>query len=137
MKLRMQEQFICYLLVAILFLVGIQVELPSADISFSYANEASVTNTTGSVISEGSKFVSIEKICTIDNLRRGVTTYVCGNKGRTLIRRFSGNVAVLLAAIMLLSTLFYSDNFLMCVSRKIAGSHVTIVRYIQRTDGKK
>jgi len=137
MKLRVQEQLICCLLVVILFLAGIHVELPSADISFSYANEAPVTNTIGSVISESSKFASIEKTCTLDNLRRNVTTYVCGNKGRSPIRRFSGNAAILLAVAILLSILFYSDNFLVSASRKLVSSHVTIVRYIQRADGKK
>ena len=137
MKVQEQRQWICYLMIAILFLSGMCVELPHADAYFLRVKETSVTGMAGSVISDGTRITSIEKVCTLDTFRNGVITYLSNSRGRILVRRFLRNVVALLAVVILLSMLFYAEDNAGTVFGRLESSHVIIVRYIQQMDGKK
>lgn len=137
MKVQVQRQWICCLMIAILFLAGMCVELPHADASFLCAKEISDTYMADSVISDGMRVTSIEKVCTLDTVRNNITTYLSGNRGKTLIRRFLRAVVILWAVVILSSVLFYAKKGVWTALGKVESSHVTIVRYIQQTDGKK
>jgi len=137
MKMNVREQFICCLLAVILFLSGMCVEIPHADASFLYAKEASFTSSNGSVISDGSRLTKPERVCTIDAFRRDVTTYLSGNRGRSLEKRFLRSVVALVAVAILLSYFFLSYGMANTAFMELVDSHATIVRYIQQKDGKK
>jgi len=137
MKMRVREQLICCIFAVTLFLSGMCVEIPHADASFLYAKEVSFTGLSGSVISNGSRITKLEPVCAIDAFRRDTTTYLSDNKGHNLVKRRLRNVVSLVAAVMLLSDIFLSYGMAARVSLKLVGSHATIVRYIQQTDGKK
>ena len=137
MKAQMQRQWTCYLVIAILFLSGMCVELPHADASFLRAKEVSVTGMTGSIISDGTRTTSIEKVCTLDTVRNSITTYLSNSKGRIPVGRFLRNVVVLSTVIILLSFLFYAEEGVRAISKRMESRQVTLVRYIQQTDGKK
>ena len=137
MKEKLREQFICCMFAVILFLSGMCVELPHADASFLCTKEISATGMTGSVISDGTRVTSIERVCTLDTVRNNITTYLSSNQGRTLVRRFLRNVVALLAVAILLSILFYAEGGICAVFGRLESRHITIVRYIQQTDGKK
>lgn len=137
MSLRVREQFICCVFAVILFLTGTCVEIPSAGSSFLYASEASQTDVTGSVLRDGSSITTLENVCAISMLRRDETTFLSSNESRSLMKRFLRNVAALLAFQTLLFFIFcYGVAEDWPILRRNA-SHVTIVRYIQQTDGKK
>lgn len=137
MKAQMKRQWTCYLVIAILFLSGMCVELPNADTSFLRAKEVSVTGMTGGIISDGTRTTSIEKVCTLDSVRNSITTYFSNSKGRIPVGRFLRNVVALSTVIILLSFLFYAEEGMRAISKRLESRHVTIVRYIQQTDGKK
>lgn len=137
MRERVREQLICYIFIAALFLAGMCVEIPSADISFLRANEASMTDATGSVISNVAKITALERACTISMLRRDATTFLSSNRNRSLMKRNAGNVAALIAAETLLFYIFCLGKIAEWSSGVLRRSHATIVRYIQQTDGKK
>lgn len=137
MKMRVREQLICYLFVAILFLTGMCVEIPPADAAFLYAKEAFMTNFTGSIISEGSRLVTLEQVCTISMLERETTTVLSNNRSRNLAKKFLRNVVALFAVAILLSYLFCYGDVAKFASGNSSGSHAIIVRYIQQKDGKK
>jgi len=136
MKMQVQRQWICCLMIAILFLTGMCVEIPHADTSFLRTKEVSATDFSSSIISAGTRVTVIEQVCTLDTFRSNITTYLSSNKGRTLVRRFL-RCAALLTVVMLLSVLFYAKDGVCSALGKVESSHVTIVRYIQQTDGKK
>jgi len=137
MKAQIQRQWTCYLVIAILFLSGMCVELPHADASFLRAKEVSVTGMAGSIISDGTRTTSIEKVCTLDTVRNSITTYLSNSKGRIPVGRFLRNVVALSTVIILLSFLFYAEEGVRAISKRMESRQVTIVRYIQQTDGKK
>ena len=137
MKVQTQRQWICYLLVAILFLTGMCVELPHADVSFLRANEVSATGMTSSAISDGVRITSIETMCTLETLHNGTTTYLSNSKTRTSIRRFIRDAVALVTVVILLSDLFYARDGESAISQGGESRHDTIIRYIQQTDGKK
>lgn len=137
MRVQIKEQFMCCLLAVILFLTGMCVEVPPADVSFLYAKEASGASITGSVLREGSSHAVLEQAYMLETLRRDNTTFLSGNKGRSLIRRFARTVVALLAVAILLSFLFCHGGAGEIAFAKTVNSHATIVRYIQQTDGKK
>ena len=87
MKKGAREQFICVIFAVILFLSGMCVEIPPAGASFLRAQKYSANQTTGSVISEGTKMATLESVCTLDMLRRDTTTYLSGNRGRNFVKR--------------------------------------------------
>lgn len=137
MELRVKEQFICYMFVVILFLTGMCVEIPPADATFSYTKETPGASSNVSIFRDGSNVISLERICTVDMLRCDIVTNLCGNRGRTLVRRFLRTVAFLFAVAVMLSQLLYYRNEATVICRKRASNHATIVRYIQQKDGKK
>lgn len=137
MMLRKKEQFICYMVVVILFLTGMCVEISPADTVFSYTNAEIVSDDSITVIRDVSKLITFEPICTIETLGRNTAIVLSGNRGRIQVRRFLRNIAVLLAVPVLLSHLFHYGDIADLASCKMISSHAVIVRYIQQKDGKK
>ena len=137
MRLRVQERFICCIFAVILFLTGMCVEIPHADTSFSYAKEASLTDATGSVLTDGSRITTLENVCAISMLKRDTSTFLSSNKSRSLMRKFLRNVAALLASQALIFFIFCYGTTTDWSVVRLNGSLVAIVRYIQQTDGKK
>lgn len=136
MRVRMKEQFICCIFAVILFLTGMCVEIPPADFSFLRAQEVSSVDSI-SVIRDGSNLVSLERVCTIDMLRRGTTTYLSSSRARPIIKRVFRMVMILYAAAILLSFVSYYGGAAGRTSRRRTSSRETIIRYIQQKDGKK
>ena len=134
MKLKVKEQIICWLFAAILFVTGMCVEFPPADLYFSYAQESSATKV--SVIRENTNTVEIERICTPNMLKKADAAYL-SNTERTAEKRFVRNVAILYIALFMLCCISYSGKATELVYPKPISSREVIVRYIQQKDGKK
>jgi len=137
MSIRIREQFICCIFAVILFLTGMCVEVPPADVSFLCAEETTSAGFCGSVLRERASYEMLEQVCALETLRRGNATILGSNKGRSPIRRFARTVVILLAVAILLSYLFYQRGIGEIAFAEIRSSHTAIVRYIQQTDGKK
>ena len=134
MKLKVEEQIVCWLLAVILFVTGMCVELPPADLHFLYAQESSVTKT--SVIRENKDTVETERICTPSMLKKVDAAYL-SNTRRTAEKRFVRNVVILYIALFMLCCISYSGKATELVYPKLISSREVIIRYIQQKDGKK
>lgn len=134
MKLKVKEQIVCWIFAVILFVTGMCVEFPPADLYFSYAQEASGDRV--SVIRENLKTTEVERICTPNMLKKDEGTYL-SNSGRTVIKWFIRNVAILYAVVLFLCCVSYSGKATELACPKLVSSRAAIVRYIQQKDGKK
>ena len=134
MKLKLKEQIVCWLFAVILFVAGMCVECPPADLYFLYAQESSATKV--SVIRENTNAVEVERICTPSMLKNADTAYL-SNTERTAEKRFVRNVAILYIALFILCCISYSGKATELVYPKLISSREVIVRYIQQKDGKK
>ena len=137
MKLQVPKQFICYITAFILFLSGVWMEMPSADVSFLYAQEMTDMESMGSVLSEGVKSAKQECISTIDVFARDITACLSSNRVQNGMKRLARNVAFFTAVVILLICLLCYDYLLKCSTQSLPSSHATIIKYIQQMDGKK
>ncbi len=137
MKERVRERFIGCLLAVILFFAGMCVEIPHADVSFLRAKEAYATDVRGGVISDGSRIVKMDQICTLGAFRQDITSILSCSRGRSIVKRVLRHVAALMTVVILLSYFLCLGKMAEAASVKLVRSHITIVRYIQQTDGKK
>lgn len=134
MKLKVKEQIVCWLFAVILFMTGMCVEIPPADLYFLYAQEGSVDKV--SVIRENTRPAEVQHICTLNMLKRDEETYLSSG-GRTVTKRFIRNVAILYAVVLILCCVSYSGKATELACPKLVSSREVIVRYIQQKDGKK
>jgi len=134
MNLKVKEQIVCWLFAVILFVTGMCVEIPPADLYFSYAQESSSTKV--SVIRENRNAVETDRICTLSMLKKVDAAYL-SNTRRTAEKRFVRNVAILYIALFILCCISYSGKATELVYPKWISSREVIVRYIQQKDGKK
>ena len=129
MKLRKREQFICCLLVVILFFAGMCVEISPAGSFFSYTKEVETSSVPVSVIRDGSNLTRLEPVCVISALRRDTSVRPGSNRGRFVV--------VFLAIELLLAHIFYFGESTELACRNRISRQMAIIRYIQQKDGKK
>ena len=134
MKLKVKQQMICCIFAVILFLSGLCVEIPPAELYFLYAQESSVERI--SVIRENTKTTEVERICTPNMLKREKAAYL-SSMGRSITKRLIRSAAILYAVVLILCCVSYSGKATEFACPKLVSSRAAIVRYIQQKDGKK
>lgn len=137
MKERVRRQVISCLVAAILFLSGMCVEFPRADVFFLYAKDAYEDEFNRSAIREESRLAKLERVCTIDSFQRNTSIFLNSNRNQNAGKRILRGVATFAIVGILLSCKLLSFGMADILSSKLRSSHVIIVRYMQQTDGKK
>lgn len=142
MKLRMKEQWICILLAAVLLVMGMQAEVAPVNPSSLRGENVAienvvVENVSYSMLRKGVHFVEVNSNCTIDMLRRNVSTYQNSNEERTTVRRFLRVTVLLLLAESLLLQRFFCDAAIEKMDIESIRCHIATVLYIHQKDGKK
>ena len=134
MRVKVEQQILCCIMTVILFLTGMCVELPPANLFFSCTQESVVGEV--SMLRETTDQINVERICPINMLKVNDETYL-SNTGKSVIRRFIRSVAILYAAILMLYCISYFGKATGFASHELVSSRATIVHYIQQKDGKK
>ena len=137
MKLQVPKQFICYITAFILFLSGVWMEMPSADVAFLYAQETMNMEYGESVLSEGVKPAKVECVSTIEVFRYNTISYLSSNRVQNGINYFARNVVLLTTVVILLLYLMCYAYLLKGSAQSLRNSHTAIITYIQQKDGKK
>lgn len=137
MKLRMKEQWICFLLTVILFVVGMQADITPVNPSFLRGESVIAENPAHSTIRSGTYLTAIEKTCTLDMIRKSVSTYQNSNCERILVKRILRIAVLILLAEIFLLQKFYFSAAIERLNIKTIRCHIATVQYIHQKDGKK
>ena len=137
MRLRMKEQLICFLLVAILLVMGMQADIAPVNPSFLRRENVAAENSAYNTIREGTHRIEVKSDCTIDMIRRNVSTYQAGNVKRIPVKRFFKIALLLLVAEMLLLQRFFYGAAIERIDYTSIRCHIATVIYIHQKDGKK
>lgn len=137
MKLRMKEQLICILLTLMLFVVGMQADIKPVNPSFLRGERMVSENTAYSTIRSGTYLTAVEKTCTIDMIRKSVSTYQNSNYNRITVRRFFEVTILLLITELFLLQRFYFSAAIEGRDIESMRCHIATIQYIHQKDGKK
>jgi len=137
MKLRMKEQLICYVLVVVLLVMGMQVEVAPINPSFLRGENTVSAGTVSSVIRSGSHLLAAKEDCTIDMIQRSTSTYQNSNNRSLSPNRVLKLAILLLVVELLLLQKFYFGTAIDNIAAMFANCHIATVLYIHQKDGKK
>lgn len=137
MKLRLKEQWICFLLTAVLLVVGMQADIAPVNPSFLREDNQATEVTALSTIRSGVYLTSVEKHCTMNMLRRSESTYQNGNNIRMSARRFLKVAILLLLTEIFLLQRFYFNAAIESLDIASIRCQIATINYIHQKDGKK
>ena len=137
MKLRMKEQCICILLVAILLVMGMQADITPVNPSFLRGESATVEYSAYSMIQSGTYLRATEKTCSVEMLRSSELTYQSSNYEKAPVRRFFRATILLLITELFLLQKFYFGAAIEKLDIESVRCHIATVLYIHQKDGKK
>lgn len=134
MKLQGKARLICCMLAAIVLLTGMCVAVKPADSYFVCDSRSCVESCT---LVKPQYFTCAAEICEPTVIQRNQTTEISNSQRQIATRRLSGALvlsSVVAEALEQQMCHYGVADDTCCVT---ADSHVTMVRYIQRQDGKK
>ncbi|MBQ7792265.1 MAG: hypothetical protein IJ367_02085, partial [Clostridia bacterium] len=132
MKLRVKEQWICYLLVAVLLVMGMRADIAPVNPSFLRGQNATMEVTAYSVIRSGSYIVDASDECNIDMIERAASTYQNSRFKRNLVKRFLRVAIAMLVVERFLLQRFYLETATDYIGMEARSSHIATVRYIHQ-----
>ena len=137
MKLHVKEQLICFLLTAMLFMMGMQADIVPVNPSFLCVENQVTEQTVSSAIRSGSYLTAVEKECTMDMLRKSESAYQNSNDRSVITGRFSKIAILLLITELFLLQRFYFIGAIEDLFSASKRCHIATVQYIHQKDGKK